>query len=513
MVMSIFAPGSAQLVAGSRRVGLIALPIWFVTLLGVGLTVWLVPMDQLARLAVRPWVLTSFKVFAFTFAAAWVLLILDAWRLGRPPTLNRKHRLVMVAATLIVASMISAPFVAATRVATAAHDAVVDVFPSGEVAAASDGRLNFLLLGADAGDGRSGVRPDSINLVSIDVRSGTPLMISLPRNLEKARFPADTPAAEEFPSGFEGGENADPSEYFLNATWTYGEANPELFPGPSGPGPTAVKQAVEGTLGVPVHYYVAVDMMGFRELVDALGGVSIEVGKEIPIGEKGRVLEPGPQTLDGYEALWYARSREGSSDYARMERQRCVIGAIAESADPQAVLGNFRELTEASTSMLQTDIPREVLPDLVNLALKAKQQEVSSLQLVPPLIAPGDPDFEVIADEVGNALDLAVGETPIVENETAAASSSGESESAADPSPTEQGDEPDEDPQEAEQPAESEGSDESDQSDQSDESDEGDQSDEGEGEEQDDQGDQNDEDGGDEQDEPTVGLSSVCSYA
>src|SRR5699024_6063730 len=72
MVMSVVAPGSAQWVAGSRRVGVIALPIWFAALLAVGLTVWLVPMEQLARLAVRPWVLTSFKVFAFTFAAAWV---------------------------------------------------------------------------------------------------------------------------------------------------------------------------------------------------------------------------------------------------------------------------------------------------------------------------------------------------------------------------------------------------------------------------------------------------------
>ncbi len=400
MAMSVVAPGSAQLVAGHKKTGKIALGVYG-GLIGVALLVfWLVPLQDLAGLAVRPWLLTMFKLLAFGIAAAWVVLLLDAWRMGHPPGLSQKHRLIMIGATLGLAALVSTPFVVAARYATAAHDAVVEMFPSGEVAAASDGRLNILLLGVDAGDGRVGVRPDSINLVSIDVRTGEPAMISLPRNLENARFPDGTPADGEFPRGFAGDDDSDESDYMLNATWTFGEENPELFEGPSGPGPTAVKQAVEGTLGLPVHYYVAVDLQGFRDIIDAIGGVTIRVNEELPIGEKGRVLEPGLQELDGYHALWYARSREGSSDYARMARQRCVIGALVNQADPQTVLSNFIELTDASKSVITTDIPRQDLANLVNLALKAKDQEITSLQFVPPLIVPADPDIGLIHDEV-----------------------------------------------------------------------------------------------------------------
>lgn len=405
MAMSVVAPGSAQLVAGHKKTGKIALGIYG-GLLGVTLLVlWLVPLQDLAGLAVRPWLLTTFKLLAFGVAAAWVVLLLDAWRLGHPPGLNQKHRLIMIGATLALAAMVSTPFVVAARYATAAHDAVVEMFPSGEVAAASDGRLNILLLGVDAGDGRVGVRPDSINLVSIDVRTGEPAMISLPRNLENARFADGTPADEEFPRGFSGDGEGDESDYMLNATWTFGEENPELFPGPSGAGPTAVKQAVEGTLGVPVHYYVAVDLQGFRDIIDAIGGVTIRVNEELPIGSKGRVLEPGMQELDGYHALWYARSREGSSDYARMARQRCVIGALVDQADPQTVLSNFIDLADASKSVITTDIPQQDLANLLGLAMKAKDQDITSLQFVPPLIVPADPDIALIHDEVDALLD------------------------------------------------------------------------------------------------------------
>ena len=400
--LSVVAPGSAQFIAGHRKTGKIALAVagGLVTL--AALIAWLVPMQDLAGLAVKPWLLTGFKIIAFGMAIAWAALIVDAWRLGHPPGLNQKHRLIMVGATIALAGLVSTPFVVAARYATAAHDAVVEMFPSGEVAAASDGRLNILLLGVDAGDGRVGVRPDSINLVSVDVRTGEPSMISLPRNLEKARFPPGSPADDEFPRGFDG--DGDRSDYLLNATWTYGEEHPELFDGASGPGPTAVKQAVEGTLGIPVHYYVAVDLDGFRDIIDAIGGVTLRVNEELPIGDKGRVLEPGLQELDGYHALWYARSREGSSDYDRMARQRCVIGALMREADPPTLLANFLDLAEASKSMITTDIPREDLSNLVDLALKAKDAEITALQFVPPLIAPADPDFDLIAERTSDLL-------------------------------------------------------------------------------------------------------------
>lgn len=401
VIGSIPLPGIAQFIAGNRMLGRMVLQVWAGLVTVVALVVWLVPLDTLAGLALRPWLLTTFKVLAFGVAAVWVALILDAWRLGRPPRLHRQHRLVMLGTTLAVAALVAVPSWVATRYASAAHDTVVEMFPSGQVAAASDGRLNILLIGSDAAPERTGVRPDSLNLVSVDVRTGATTVVGIPRNLERARFPGGTPAAERFPRGFTG--DGDNLEWMINATWTYAEAHPDLFPDADDPGPEGVMQAVEGTLDLPVHYYVAVDMQGFEDLVDAVEGITVRVEDDVPIGQQGNVIEAGLRTLDGGEALWYARSRTGSSDYDRMARQRCVLGAMANELDPSTVLRKFTGLAEASAGMVTTDIPQQELPHLVDLAWKAKELPVTSVQLTPPLIVPGDPDFEVISEEVGEA--------------------------------------------------------------------------------------------------------------
>lgn len=402
VALSAIAPGSAQLIAGNTQIGKIALRVWALIVIVVGLVLWLVSLDTLAGLAVRPWLLTTFKVAAAVVAVGWIVLLLDAWRLGDPPRLVRKHRLILLGVTLALAGLVATPFIVATRYASAAHDAVVSMFPSGEVAAASDGRLNILLLGGDAGDGRHGNRPDSIHVASLDVRTGIPVLISLPRNLEKARFPEGSAAADEFPQGFTG--EGDRSAYLLNATWTYGAANPDLFPNAADPEAEAVKQAVSGTLDIPIHYYVTVDLQGFQDLIDAVGGITIDVQRDVPIAG-GETISAGVQDLDGYHALWYARSRTGSDDYDRMARQRCVLGAMLHELDPSSVLTNFMDLLDASETLVATDIPYQQLPDLVAAAGKAKDRPVTSVQFVPPLIVPADPDFDAIADEVQAAFE------------------------------------------------------------------------------------------------------------
>jgi polyisoprenyl-teichoic acid--peptidoglycan teichoic acid transferase len=404
--LTVFAPGSAQFIAGNRRLGRAVLLAWSALVAVCALVLWLVPMDELAGLVVRPWLLRALKLFLVAILIGWIALLVDAWRLSHPPALTRTHRLALTCTTLLLAVLVATPPVMAARYASAAHEAVVALFPSGEAAAASDGRLNVLLLGTDAAKGRSGVRPDSINVVSVDVRTGAPLLVSLPRNLEKARFTDGSAAAARFPGGFTG--EGDQNDWLLNATWTYGEANPDLFAGPGGPGVTAVKQAAEGTLGLPIQYTVVIDLYGFSGLVEALGGVTIRVTEPLPMGESGGVLKPGLRKLNGWQTLWYARSRSTSSDYARMARQRCVLGAILREADPATVLRNFTALAKASKSVIRTDIPQSELPELVDLAWRAKDHSITSLQLVPPLIRPADPDFEVIADELDRALETSV---------------------------------------------------------------------------------------------------------
>jgi anionic cell wall polymer biosynthesis LytR-Cps2A-Psr (LCP) family protein len=101
-------------------------------------------------------------------------------------------------------------------------------------------------------------------------------MFSVPRNLENVPFPPGSPLQARFPTGF------DCDDCLLNAVYTYAETNRrQLFPGVADPGPQAVKQAVSAALGIPVHYYVLVNLEGFRGIIDALGGITIRVERSL----------------------------------------------------------------------------------------------------------------------------------------------------------------------------------------------------------------------------------------
>ncbi|HEX8510519.1 MAG TPA: LCP family protein, partial [Propionibacteriaceae bacterium] len=91
-------------------------------------------------------------------------------------------------------------------------------------------------------------------------------------------------------------------------------------------------------------------------------------------------LSPGKdKLLDGREALWYARGRYGSNDYARMDRQRCVINAIIEQANPTNMLARYEKIAKAGGDVVFTDMPQEVLPLMVNLSMRVKNGNVRSI--------------------------------------------------------------------------------------------------------------------------------------
>ena len=197
---------------------------------------------------------------------------------------------------------------------------------------------------------------------------------------------------------------ADTSDYLLNAVYGYGTTHPGLVPGARDPGAEAIKEAVAGSLGVRVHYYMLVNLAGFKKVIDALGGITLRVEERIPYGLQGKVLQPGLRRLQGSEALWYARSRTGSSDYVRMHRQRCVLGALLHEVRPTNVLRRFGALADSAQGVLSTDMPQAALPELVALGIKARDLPVRSLQLSPPLVMPSKPDFTAIGRAVDTAL-------------------------------------------------------------------------------------------------------------
>ena len=404
VLMSALVPGTAQLVAGNRRVGRLALRAWAV-LVALGVVVLVLALASsgtLVELGVRPAVLTVVRIALVLLSLAWLALLVDAWRLGSPGGLESRQRTVATGLAAVLALALCGPMLWAAHLAGVQRDLITSVFAEGSGITTSGGRLNVLLLGGDAGRSRTGTRPDSITLVSVDVETGRSVMFSLPRNLERARFPVGTAMHAAFPEGFDD---------MLNAVYTYGSEHAALFPGARNPGVEATRQAVAGTLGLPVHHYVLVNLGGFRKVIDALGGIRIDVEARIPIGGGTSPIrgwiEPGRQRLDGYSALWYARSREGSSDYVRMARQRCVMGAMLAQADPLTVLSRFRVVADSAKGLLETDLPQRGLADIVDLALRARTAKVTSVQFVPPLIRSGRPDVGLIQARVRTAIGAA----------------------------------------------------------------------------------------------------------
>lgn len=239
-------------------------------------------------------------------------------------------------------------------------------------------RLNMLLLGSDAGVGRIGTRTDTMILVSIEPESGQAAMFSIPRNLSAAPLPEGMGlwSCNCFPD-------------ILTHLWANGEWYPDAFPGPQQPSVNALKAAVGLIFDVDVHYYAKVDLEGFVGVVDALGGVTIKVPERIVDetyphedgGTESVVIDEGVQLLDGHHALAYARIRRHSGDFARMHRQRCVLGALVRQTGPLDFITGFSDLAVAVKDHVETDIPIERLPDLVRLLPSINTDEVPTLRI------------------------------------------------------------------------------------------------------------------------------------
>jgi LCP family protein required for cell wall assembly len=182
-----------------------------------------------------------------------------------------------------------------------------------------------------------------------------------------------------------------------------------LYPGAaatgSQPGIEAMRDATEGMLGLTVQYYALIDMQGFADLVDALGGVIVDVPADLPYGpitatKPYGVFKAGVQHFNGYEALWYSRSRFDGKDYDRMARQRQVEIAIAKQFQPAIILTKFQSIAGAGVQVVKTDIPSSLLARLVTLADNGRKLPVTQLALVPPDFIPAHPDYAKILQAV-----------------------------------------------------------------------------------------------------------------
>lgn len=436
--LNFLIPGSAQVLAGNRRLGRFGiastLVLWVLAVVGV-LFALLAPTAGLSLVTsawlpdwlglLRPLPLLVAQGVLIAYAALWIVLTIDTLRLVRLVRTGRGARFAIatVAVGLLVVASGTAAY-ASTAVGTARSTISTIFGASGPTVPPSDGYYNILLLGADSGEGRDSMRFDSISVVSVNAQTGATTITGIPRDMPHFPF-SEGPMRDRYPDGHEG--FSDPSCGWgsgINQLRTEVEVcqdGAELYPDAesngSAPGIEATKDAAEGILGIEIPYYVFIDMHGFASLVDALGGVEITVAERLPKGggpsytgqpvEEWAIgwIEPGTQRMDGDTAQWYARSRYTTSDFDRMERQRELQAAILAQFTPQVVLTRFQDVAAAGADIVQTDLPQSLIPTLVDLAMKAKEQPVQTLELTPAGgIDEFDPDYAYIAELIQTTL-------------------------------------------------------------------------------------------------------------
>lgn len=412
VLIGFLLPGSAQVLAGNRRLGRfgIAATTLLVALAAIALVLWFAWRSALLTIVGNSVGLLVIEVLLVAYAVLWLVLGIDTLRLAKLPKVRGKARAaIAIVSVLATVAPVALAGYGATLV-DATRGLVGSIFDFARPPVEPiDGRYTFLLLGGDAGDDRIGLRADSMTVVTVNAETGAATMIGVPRNMRNAPFSEGSPMWGPWPNGFD----CETSDCYLNGTYTYGEDHPELYPDAaangSSPGIEATRDAVEGVTGLELQFFVLVDMHGFEDLVDALGGLELEVTERVPIAIEGEPvrdwIEPGTQVLDGHDTLWYARSRAGTSDYARMERQRQVQEAMIREFTPETLLAKYTELARAGQDMVESDIPQSMIGSLSELAMRTRELPITNLELVPDSgITTGNPDFEQIHAMVQAAL-------------------------------------------------------------------------------------------------------------
>ncbi|CCG05645.1 LCP family protein [Blastococcus saxobsidens] len=417
-VLGALVPGTGLLAAGRRWLGAVVLAVFLLLVAGGA---WLATGGRrfAARTAVDTDVLLWATVGLGVLVLLWIVVVVAGYRMLVPPrTPGGRHAVGGLVVAVLVAA-IAAPALFAGHLALTSRDLIDGVFADGRRSATvpetadpfpSRERVNVLLLGGDGGEGREGVRTDTVIVASIDTDTGDTVLFSLPRNLQDLPFPEDSPLAEVYPDGFDAGSE---SESLLNAVYRNGPAwYPDVLGPTDDPGADFLKLGVGEALGLRIDYYVLVNLEGFSRLVDALGGITVNVNYYVPIGGEPTLgifpdayIAPGPdQHLDGATALDFARGRFGLTDYDRMARQRCAISAIVDAADPMTVLQRYQELAATTEDIVRTDIPRSVLDDFVDLAFLVQDAEIRSVVFDDTVIDPAYPDYDRIREFVDEAL-------------------------------------------------------------------------------------------------------------
>lgn len=214
----------------------------------------------------------------------------------------------------------------------------------------ADNAVHVMIMGVDSRQGDYG-RSDTLMVASLDEDTDKIYLLSIPR---------DTRVQIE-------GNGYDK----INHAYAFG-------------GHELSRKAVEKILGVPMDYYVVVDIKAFERIIDAIGGIDIDVEKrmyyEDPWDDNGGLvidLYPGEQHMDGERAIQYVRYRDEEGDIGRISRQQKFMQAVLDKVISPQILPRLPEIIRQVASAVETDMS---VSDMISFAGKLKKEKDNGLQ-------------------------------------------------------------------------------------------------------------------------------------
>ena len=385
-VFSLLVPGFGHLYLRRWRTALLFLAPPTLLLALVGGIVTADGLPGLVGLLITPFGLSAAGVLNILLAVWRGAAAADAWRGAvRRESGLRTIGTSFVGLTLSLIAALSLHLVVGSYVGTAS-ELVGGIFSSGTTAPGAtpaprwDGkeRLNVLLVGIDQRGNSASFNTDTLIVASVDPVNGTVTMFSIPRDTVDFPVPAD---AQRLYGATYGNK--------INSYYASASRHPDIFP--DGPMP-ALREMLGNFYGMEIEYSLMVNFTGFQEIVDALGGVRVTARNPVsddsyPLGA-GRYARihvlAGVHAMDGQEALIYARSRHGSSDFDRAARQQQVISAIRAQSDMAAITRSLPSLAAALKDSLKSDFPQQDLPLLLDLIAQIDSGSIRSIVFTPP---------------------------------------------------------------------------------------------------------------------------------
>lgn len=391
-VLSFLFPGLGQAYVGARGLAvLFAAPVVLLTLVaGTLLSVHLWRNEVLSARFLTGALALNVALLAWRLAA-----IAHAGLAARPAITagGTRHRAIWIGLILVLGATTVGMHAWAGSLIGRLNSTLNDVF-IGDTPGAGGGpgplnvptyrwngteRITFLLLGIDSGVGRNEALTDTILVVSVDPVAGTAVMISVPRDTGFVPLPDRS----VYPDGLYPQKiNELSTEAGLSPpVWC-----PDLPPGARTCGLRTLERAISLYVGVPIQYYATVDLQGFVDLIDAIGGVELCLDGKLVDPEYGGptwphtgiVLPAGCQHYDGAHALAYARSRKGwielpdgtrqyQNDFKRAERQQTLLLELKRKIGQADVIFGLPKILEAVGRTVHTDFPRSLAGDLASL--------------------------------------------------------------------------------------------------------------------------------------------------